>query len=636
MGNYFLGKLDSSRSIRFYWIVLSLLYLAFRLQFIPSVVTQDGVVLPGTDPYYRAHRIQKIVSDHFIYPLHDEQLSFPNGLDVPWPTGLDYALALPLKLFGITNPDSITKFCAFAIPFLSLPALWLMGWIITKLLNSWLALAAGFMLTVAPPHIHISRIGRIDHHFLESIFLLCALALLLKIRSYSNPKTSVLLIILLSLAPLFWPQAWILGIFILGSFLMDRDSLDRQTGACIFLWSGLASICLLTLSHRFIDLYISPFAFSWWTPVVYLFISALLVVIHFWHEKHLSKKYLSISIFTIFAILGILFFSQGKIQVLGQSLVSSWHALLGSQGILSRTWEAQTPLTMTWTQWSTLGVLPLAFTWLWFPFSAFQKKQWWLVGFVILPIFMAFLQRRFMAFAWPIVILVSALFFFELLQLYFGHRKKRAIAITGLVLLLLSLPGIPWHRWKTYANTQPHYHAITDACRFLKTRMDANEDQNEVFAVATHWKYGHWVLYHLDVPVVASPFQDETALETLDLFTSKDLDELERFWKKHPVRYLIVDYPGPKFLVWLKMRGGNPKKYFKQIRKESADATKFVPEFLPKPKAYQLLMPRLFFEGNKSQLGVPLPHWKMIYKSPHASPHDPTQPALLIYERTGE
>jgi len=172
------------------------------------------------------------------------------------------------------------------------------------------------------------------------------------------------------------------------------------------------------------------------------------------------------------------------------------------------------------------------------------------------------------------------------------------------------------------------YRPIKDASLFLKREIQSKQNPKQKHAVASHWEYGHWLLYHLDVPIVASPFQDQTALETLDLFTSKNRKDAERFWKKHPVTYLVVGYPDTRFFRWLRKRGHDLTDYFDIPKKQNGFIWRHA-----KLAAKELIMAKLFFAKKDSELEIGFAHWKLIYQSPHPSPYNSDHTALVIYER---
>jgi len=80
--------------VRIAWILLSALFIVYRLHALPSVFVEDQFIVEGSDPYYRLFRVEKIVNDSFVYPLKDKHLSYPDGFEVPWPLGLEYVLAI--------------------------------------------------------------------------------------------------------------------------------------------------------------------------------------------------------------------------------------------------------------------------------------------------------------------------------------------------------------------------------------------------------------------------------------------------------------------------------------------------------------------------------------------------------------
>ena len=152
--------------IHWSWLALTLLFLFFRLQNIRGVFTSEGVIVNDTDPYYRLHRIDKMLNEHKFYPFHENHLNYPDGIDVSWPLGLDLLVALPLKLYNSTSHAEIESFAAVIIPFLSLPLLWFSGWIGTFLGGNIFGLLLGLLVTCSSTLIYQTGLGRLDHHFL--------------------------------------------------------------------------------------------------------------------------------------------------------------------------------------------------------------------------------------------------------------------------------------------------------------------------------------------------------------------------------------------------------------------------------------------------------------------------------------
>ena len=508
------------------WILLSFLFIAFRLHYAPTVFTDEGIVLPGSDPYYRAYRIEKIVTEDLIYPLDDPNLSFPDGFRVPWPTGLDHLIALPLKILGVKDRASILGVAATSIPFLALATLWLIGAIATRFGGVWIGVAVGFALVVAPPHIHTSHIGRIDHHFLEAMLSVLGLFLILKSRDAFGRIHRVGFIALFVLGPLFWPQAWVISIFVAISFLIDNN-VDRQDEiAKVFLISSAFSVVTLVGSDRFLSLYISPFGFSWWTSLAYFILGTVFFFLASIRLENRKHKIILYYLLPLLCLLSIAFFSHDA----KESISTAWRSLLGLEGLLPLTREAQTPLTYSRQQWFDLGLLPLVGAWLWFCFKAFDKKLWFVIGYLVLPIAMALLQRRFLVLAWPLVLLTYALAIYEVLNLVIKRRPRWVTIATVFVVVGTALSSMPSYSWKRDAFRAPMYTSVRDASRFITAHMNKMSIARLDAAIASHWDFGHWFLHEADIPVVASPFQGGDAIKTIQLFTSTEEKDLEDFW----------------------------------------------------------------------------------------------------------
>jgi len=613
--------------VRLSWLLLSLLYLALRFQNTPGVLTDHGVVVNDTDPYYRLHRIAQIVNENWVYPLHDPDLSFPDGFDVPWGSGLDYTIAIPLKLFGIKDKSSIEIYSSISIPFLSLPTLWLTGLTAFFIGGHCVSLTAGFLLTTLGSHIYSSGIGRIDHHFLEALFTSLSLLFVALCRSRKSKRSWLLLGLSLALSPSFWPQAWILSPCVALSFLIDRNSDYTNWRSPVFLFSSLISLIPLALSDRFKTGYISLLGFSWWTPLIYAFLAFLCESLQAIFVKKFKERrhYFVLLFFYLICVVGFLFFKNGG-RLVSQTK-SAFNALQASQGIIAITTETISPFLLPIKEWGSWGILLLILAWVWFTLQGLNKNRWWLVGFALIPLALCFKQARFFPLASPIIAIGSAAAIFDLTNKFFTHPIWRRTSVT-LLTLLIFLPGRPKLGWTAFENVHPFFRSAMGASRFIREERKRLTLPKSESAVLAPWEYGHWILHETNAPVVTHPFQPSSSIEIMKLFLSSGTNRLDEFIKLTPVRYLLIEAPTGRVLRWFKMIGKDPSIYLKDGISESGK-----PVFEVLPNFNDLFIARFSFLGGQNELGNSPSHWRLIFVSPFASPDHPKMPAMKIYER---
>ena len=142
-----------------------------------------------------------------------------------------------------------------------------------------------------------------------------------------------------------------------------------------------------------------------------------------------------------------------------------------------------------------------------------------------------------------------------------------------------------------------------------------------------HWDYGHWLLYYTGLPVIASPFQGESAVNVLRLYTSKGTSALEPFIKKYPTRFLVLESGAQRTLSWIETAGENKELYFEKVGEIDGQE-----QFKTTPIFEDLFMYRFFFELGLGQDNNHPKHWRLIYISPYPSPVEHDISALKVFE----
>ncbi len=610
---------------RWIWPVLALLFLAARYQNTPGVLTHHGVELNDTDPYYRLHRIERMVRGNLSYPLRDPDLAYPSGLDVPWPTGLDLVLALPLKIAGVRDRETMEKFVALAIPVLALPTLWILvalGGLVLGPAGAW---AAGFLIAFSPPAVYTGAVGRVDHHFLECMLTAWALLAVGSALRGRRRFGEWSLAILWGLGPSFWPQAWITSLFVALSALFSRDVRKSLRLERVYFAAGLASLIPLAFSSRFGTGMVSVFGFSWWASFLYGLLAVLFLAIRPTPAERDRGFKTALGSYVVL-IAGFLLVRNGA-TFLPQAVSQSVNALKAEQGILATTGETLYTFRIPVRLWPVMGLLPLVLAWIWFTLQAFRRDRWWLAGFFVGPLILSFFQARFIPMAVPVMVLASILLLDDGVRRFHWDERNRIWVFLALV-LLLAMPSLPRFQFTYEGNRHPFFAAVREASSFLKQRRETEGLSRRQAAVAGSWDFGHWILYDTDVPVVANPFQDASSLETLRLFCSESPDALTRFTALHPVRYLMLEMPTRRFERWLLLAGIDPMDVFE--KKRNSDSTWSI---VARKRFYRMTLPRFFLRNGADSNDQFPSEWRLIYVSPVGFFGKPGEPAVKVFER---
>lgn len=591
-----------------------------RFQNTPGILTPGGVYPNGTDSYYRLHRVSQMLFTNQTYPLHDTWLSYPIGFDVPWPMGLDWTLALLCKLFGVQQQKTMEAFLAVTIPFLSLPTLWVLGALATKLTTPLFGILSGVILVFLGGHVTPSAVGEIDHHFLEAFFTITSVFLLARLKSFPDSKaTFFTLLSTLVLAPCFWPQAWVLSAFIFLALIFDQERASLlPIFAKLFLYAGVAFFMVLLLSDTAAILKFSIYGFSAWSSILYLAISCFF---HAWVAMRNKKINPHAMASWSFFFFGWIFFTLAKpsaplVSHIFHEITSVLHL---SRGLFNITGEGKSMFSLDMHGILYMGALPLLFSLLWWMKSVLLLRHLWIVGFSFLPLLFSCAQLRLLYMATPLLALLSTLFMFETLRTAnFSVFMKRTCAV--LFVTFLCIPNIFQWKWTSFSNAHPMFQPVVRASRYLKTYSQLLEHEKSDMSVLATWDYGHWILYYASLPVIAHPFQSSSSLASTGIWISEGTDMLREFEKTHPTRFLMVEAPTGKLQRWLLLFDKNPETYVDLASMEA------------KPAFYDLLISRFYFGYGISPQGDSPAQWKFIYASPYASPDSDKLTALKLFE----
>ncbi|NOZ01918.1 MAG: hypothetical protein GXP54_08535, partial [Deltaproteobacteria bacterium] len=156
--------------------LLTLTALAIRMGPADQVFASGRVRLFTDDPPYHARRVAGLLEgDPDVHGI-DPFVAHPFGAAACWPWGFDLVLAAVAGPFAGSPPDhaAIARATALAVPFMGALLVPLVFALASSVTDRKTALIAAGFIALLPAHVDYSLVGRVDHHVLESIFVVLA------------------------------------------------------------------------------------------------------------------------------------------------------------------------------------------------------------------------------------------------------------------------------------------------------------------------------------------------------------------------------------------------------------------------------------------------------------------------------
>jgi dolichyl-phosphooligosaccharide-protein glycotransferase len=147
-------------------VALGLAGLGVALRCLPwrYVLAGGALVMPDTDPYYHLRRVSLLLEHGLDRSFHDAWLSFPGGAAIPWPPGFDLLVSLPGWLGA--GPGAVSLWGAWLSPALGGLTIYLVFRLGRALLDTPTGLVAAGLVAFSLGAVHVSSLGRVDHHAL--------------------------------------------------------------------------------------------------------------------------------------------------------------------------------------------------------------------------------------------------------------------------------------------------------------------------------------------------------------------------------------------------------------------------------------------------------------------------------------
>lgn len=611
--------------VSYAWLALTLFYIFLRYQNIPGVFSEAGIITIDTDPYYRLHRIKSIVLGDWFYPLFDHMLNFPVGREVSWPLGLDYVIALPLKIFGIQDHSSILIFSFLIMPILTLPILFLTGKIASKLGTPTLGLAAGLFVTLINVILHQTSVGRLDHHGLECLFVLLQFWFLLKINGSESKLIRWLYVASLGLAPSMYPHAWIPVVCLSLALVIEKNEQILLKMSRIFFFAFCVSLIPLSFSDYFLRGSISVAGFSWLPSLVLIGCACWMTMLSFYRSRAvIDKNFFLIISGSFFMVFIFLILKQGQSIFLNQ-IGEGLSFLTPKKNTLSVTVEMFPPFSFSWADLGEkilLMILPVVYLWFFY-----YKKYTQFLLYSLPVILLAYFQVRFMVPAGGMIAILIVLWMWDIVDKIRMQRTYK-VAFLFVAIVLMSWCYMPHIGLTKTTSDSQYFQPVQHASIFLRNQVKENRYDPTSSGILASWDYGHWILFYSELPTVASPFQGSIAAQSYSLLASENIDEFEKFQKIVPFKYLMLDqFPG-RFYNVLEYAGKNPEDYFAFEKAEDGTYKKMT----PKPLFDHVLYQRYLKNYGANDEGDFPDHWRLIYSSPYPAQYAKNLPALKVFE----
>jgi oligosaccharyl transferase (archaeosortase A-associated) len=165
-----------------------LVALYFRI-YLPydRVFGENWVKLVDTDSYYHLRLVENLLSNSFHRITFDPFTYFPHGSTVSWPIFFDWLLAGIIWLIGLGSPtQNVINVVGVYYPAVLGALIIIPVYFIGKVLfNRWVGVIAAGLVAIMPTGLLLrSRLGDIDHHVAESLFVtVIVLFLILAIKA---------------------------------------------------------------------------------------------------------------------------------------------------------------------------------------------------------------------------------------------------------------------------------------------------------------------------------------------------------------------------------------------------------------------------------------------------------------------
>lgn len=501
----------------------------------------NGEYVPmGIDSYYHARRILDTVHDPKSFYEFDTRIHVPEGSQLVWPWGYDYAMATIVRgamAVGISDdPLAILMWIPVAAVVLSMALLILVARQM-QLSNSITVLAA-LCLAFAPLTQLLHGLGEIDHHFAEFIFILAGLGSgLAWLRHPERLSYAAACAVALGMAPAVQNGLFILQLPLLATVFvlwLQNTRVPARSGIVFATVLLATTLAILLPSEPFQLRRFEFYTLSWFH--LYIAVCSAITVVLLSRLRATRNGIITLAVVSAVLLIPIL-----KEMSIASDFIAGTPLYLQSIG------EMQSPLHLA----QNSGPKPLSFM--------YSYLIWITPLTALLCLFKAWRDRNTPRLLfWVSSVMGLALLSMQLRMHYFGsfalylpwlillqdfcnnrpEHTKKAVLLAALTMLLLYYPPLrrqlvspmPLANDISFQDTRPILTSLAKACK---------DDPGVVLADSD---LGHYIRYYTECSVIANNFlltpqQFAKVNEVQHLFSLR-ASELEK--QAPQVKYVLV------------------------------------------------------------------------------------------------
>ena len=261
------------------WAKVLLAFGVFGVAMAPRSSTWSGtfrgplVLLEEVDAYYHLRRIELALANDLVLPAVDTYNNHPFGATVDWPPGFDLLFAVAWHLLSQVTPETVSPAAVGAVGVAVLGSLAAAAAaVVASRWGPWSAVCAGLAVAWSPAAVAYSRVGRLDHHAIEPLWLVVLCATYAWTRACPSPSRAAVLGLVLALGTAFWPGLAFYAALLAAAFALEarRGAPSVARGASVAYLVAAALSALLALASPWgRELEVVYYALSWFQPLVF-------------------------------------------------------------------------------------------------------------------------------------------------------------------------------------------------------------------------------------------------------------------------------------------------------------------------------------------------------------------------------
>ena len=544
-------KLNINSKLQFTLLLTLFGSIAFWLTLIweSAAVRGDEFFPVMRDSFYHARRIMDLVATEHSFFEYDNYTYFPHGSWVYWPWAYDYIMGIITRVitwaFNINNPMQVLVYLPAAAVFIS-TAIFICISKCLRLRLFWLCLAL-LCFSLSPLTQVLHGVGRIDHHYMEYIFSLATLLMLLKVAD--NPSSTsrcFMLGFVLGLAPSVQNGLFILQLPVLMYFFiiwLKKQNIEQKTVLSIAIGLCIANILILIPSEPFQRMMFKYYLLSWF----HFYVAACSSLILGWFAWFKFSKNSLSRLTLLIVLLAIPVLEQ---FLVGANFIKSEVDVFNSTGefstVFGLTQATQYHWYYSWQNYSGLvWISPIFILWgLGTLYCSDKPLELAFAAFTIFGLVLLHLQFRLHVFGsfalyLPLLWILNNITndnFTVKNNLLNKFSTKGIKLITCLILLIAYAPCASLLLSKPNLGMSYRYERGIDVFKTLEKECASNP------GVVLVWPdFGHYIRYHSDCKVVANNMMltQQDSERRLDL----------RNYFKQPAKELRNQLPWMKYIL---------------------------------------------------------------------------------------